>query len=261
MSGPMIFIVIGVVFAIASLISYLWQEGVFDDLVYGLKERLSEVRSHKEEELQMTPIQRNPVGYRSGPRSFTEQMDDLPPDTFLTICDPETGKVAKLQTVTMETLCGMRQYHGSSQWQKSGDDWPAVLCKADPTWSRTEVLIIQTSTQGYLFKTRIALGPEDAARFQPAAQEFARKGQVSDAIPMEYEEEQYGIQDIGIWVVESSDDEPHVPEGVMARWILAKNASGKAVLVEDVKAGNDSVWVGYACDLDSIVKDILSNRG
>jgi ribosomal silencing factor RsfS len=79
---------------------------------------------------------------------------------------------------------------------------------------------------------------------------------------MPYKENTYNLQDIGMWNIEGKDADGHIPENMLARWILASNDAGKAILIEDETEGTaDSVWVGNVVDLNSVVVDVLTKQG
>lgn len=253
--GPTIFLLGALVFAVIAGVVYLFQHpetlGFLQNSITAAKKASQTVE----------PRQR--VGYRAGPLSFTEQMASLESDMLLTVRDPKTGRDAKLQVVTVETFYGRRQYRGSSEWKRSGDDWLGVLCVADRSFSTTQVLLLQTDDVGYLFTKRTPMNPEGATKFQSAAQLFAKKNQEHGSVSMKYGDQTYGIRDIGVWDVEAKDDEPHIPEGMLARWILATGTDGSfyAILIEDAKGNADSIWTGYAVNLDKVITDVLTKDG
>lgn len=251
--GPMIFLLGALVLTVVAGVVYLFQH---PETLGFLQNRITAVKKDSQ-----TDGPRQRIGYRAGPLSFTEQMTSLEPDALLTVRDPKTGRDAKLQVVTTETLHGCRQYRGSSEWKRSGDDWTAVLCVADPSFSKTEVLIIQTDTMGFVFRKRVRMGPEGAALFGAKGQEFSKQGQKSGSVSMKYDGKTYAIQDIGVWDIEGTNDESHVSSGVLVRWIIAMAADESAILVEDAKGNADSVWLGDKVDLDRVITDVLTKEG
>ncbi len=255
MSISLVFLAIAVLFALAAGIVYVVQH---PEVLGFLQQSITAAKSAS---TQTAPRQR--VGYRAGPAKFTERMGALDPDTLLTIRDPQTGLDVQLQVMTCETLYGRRQYRGSPEWKRSGDNWQGVLCVADPDFSETKVLLLQTNHVGYLFKKRTPINPEGAAKIQNAAQQFAKKNQEPGSVSLTYERLTYEIRDIGVWDVEGKDDDPHIPTGTLARWILATGADGSfhAILVEDAKGAGDSIWTGYAVNLDRVVTDVLTKDG
>lgn len=253
MSIALVLLAIAVLLAVAAGVVYVVQH---PEVLGFLQSSITAAKKASEESMP-----RKRVGYRAGPAKFTERMGALDPDTLLTIRDPQTGLDVQLQVATCETLYGRRQYRGSPEWKRSGDEWPAVLCAADPSFSRTQVLILRTDTEGFLFRKRVKMGPEGAAQFGAKAQEFSKQGQKSGSVSMKYDGKSYAIADIGVWDLEGASDEPHVPAGMLVRWIIAVTGDGSAILVEDAKGNADSVWLGDKVDLDRVVTDILTKAG
>ena len=207
------------------------------------------------------PQRSKKIGFRVGEdEAVTARMQNLDPNTLLTIRDPDTGRDVELQVVTRETLVGQYKYGSSKEWRPSGDRWQALLCQAEPRWSRTSVLLVRLDTMGYLLKRRV-LGPEEASQFASQAQAFAHSGQVAGSHSVTFAGKKFAIQDVGVWVVEALDDKPHLPVGVLARWIVAHGADETAIFVEDGKGNNDSVWQGWVVDLDRVVTDVLTPDG
>lgn len=203
------------------------------------------------------------IGYRSGPQGFSDRMASLPENALITFRDPTTARSVQLQVVTAETLHGRRQYHGSSEWRRSGDDWSALLCKADPSWSLTDVLIVQREWGTYVFRTRVRLGPEDARPFEEYGQKFAKRNQERGSVSMPYGGVTYAIDDIGVYDVEVESGRGHIsPNSVIARFMLAQGKGGAAILIEDAKGNQDSVWLGcFVEDIDRAVSDVLTANG
>lgn len=249
-------LILGVLGAFAGGVVYIFQH---PEILTSLQDSIEKLQSPK-----AVPDSgdRKRVGYRAGPKKFTEQMGNLPPNTLITIRDPDTGSRIDLQVVTCETFFGHKQYRGSEEWRRSGENWDGVICKGPPSFSRTEILILATGNAGYLFRQRVRMGAEEPSVFRPLARDFASKGQTPGSVSMSYKKEKYDIQDIGMWDVGAKDEDPHIPEGQLARWILASNDAGKAILVEDQTEGTaDSVWVGNVVDLDDVVTDVLTDKG
>jgi hypothetical protein len=249
-------LVLGVFGAFAGGVVYIFQH---PEILTSLQDAIKDLQSPKE-----VPDSgdRKRVGYRAGPKSFTEQMDNLPPDTLLTIRDPETGNRVELQVVTCETFFGRKQYGGSQDWKRSGENWDGIICKGPASFSRTDILILNVGNAGYLFRKRVPMGAEESNKYRPFARQFASKDQTPGSVFMPYKENTYNLQDIGMWNIEGKDADGHIPENMLARWILASNDAGKAILIEDETEGTaDSVWVGNVVDLNSVVVDVLTKQG
>jgi len=206
---------------------------------------------------------RKKVGLRVGEdEEFTARMNALPADTLLTIRDPNTGAAVNLQVVTPEVLFGCGESPvGSGNWVRTRVRWSAVVCKAEPAWSRTPVLLVQLDTAGYLLKRRV-LGPEEVVQWQSDSKRFAhnKAGQIPGAVSTTYKGSRYAIQDVGVWQAEGLFDDPHIPAGLFARWTVA-HGNGSAIIIEDCQGNNDSVWEGPIVDLDTLVKDVLTPDG
>lgn len=246
----MALLLIGILLAIAAGVVYVIQNPeVLGKLQNAIREGSKAVNEEP------VPATSKRVGYRAGPLKFTQRMGTLPSDSFITILDPKSAKLIKMQVVTAEILHGREQLKGSKEWVRSGDEWEAVLCTC-PSWP--DVLLVKLDKESYLFNKHISFGPEDAKQFEPYAQEFGhKKGQVAGSVKMEFDGDQYKIQDIGVWDVTASNGEPHI--SVMARWIVAHGENDVAIIVEDGKGNNDGVWIGYQVDLNRIVTDVLSS--
>lgn len=203
-----------------------------------------------------TPAARKRVGYRAGPLKFTQQMGSIPADSFITVRDPGSARPIKMQVVTTEVFHGRVQPKGSKEWVRSGVEWEGVICTC-PTWP--DVLLLKMDKASYFLNRRDSLNPEEAKQFEPYAQEFAhKKGQVAGSVNMQFDGEQYKIQDIGVWDVTTNDGDAHI--SVMARWIVAHGTNDRAIVVEDGKGNNDSIWIGVKTDLNTIVLDVLSSN-
>lgn len=244
------FLLIGLVLLLAAGVAYVFQN---PDILAKLQKAIQSA----DEPLDDAPTSatRKRVGYRAGPLKFTQQMGSIPADSFITVRDPASARPIKMQVVTTEVFHGRVQPRGSKEWVRSGSDWEGVICTC-PTWP--DVLLLKLDKATYLFNRRDSLNPEEAKQFEPYAQEFAhKKGQVAGSINMQFEDEQYKIQDIGVWDVTAKDGDPHI--SVMARWIVAHGKDEAAIIIEDGKGNNDSIWVGQVVDLNSVVTDVLSS--
>jgi hypothetical protein len=200
------------------------------------------------------------VGYRAGPALFTERMPSIKPDALITIRDPRTGKLAKLQVITYETL--QCRVQSGQDWVKSKVKWDAIYCKPEPAYSRSNVLLIHMDKMDYILR-RKKMGPEDNAMFQPKSKEFAHRkgGQIAGTVTVDYNGQSMSIQDVGVWGVDDSVDTPHIPAEVIARWMLAHGPDDTAICVEDAQGNNDSIWEGEVVDLNRVVQDVLTEQG
>lgn len=216
------------------------------------------VESIKREADSPAPARRG--GYLSARATPRERLSDLQVGTFLFV-SVGGGKQAKLQVKGRLGFHTRRQYGGSKAWEPDGTVWHGLLLRGDPTYFKGDVLLVQFGPQGYVFDNRVPLGPDQAQqRFGAAGKAFAQAGQDPGSVNLPWKGSRYSIQDIGVYDVESEEGDGHVPSDTLVRFIIAKTESA-AVLVEDAKTSDDSVWTGTPVEIDTYVKQILTPEG
>jgi hypothetical protein len=205
------------------------------------------------------------VGYLAGDTPFAQRMVTLPANTFVTVRDPSTAHEVKLQVVTAEVLHRLKRF-GPNDWRESGDEWPTLLCvSGDKSWSTTDVMIAIIAGNQYLFKVRAPLGTEGATKVAPYAQKFDHDfNREPGSVSMPYKGNDFKLQAIGKWQVTAQTGESHFPKSDQTRFIVAHGKDGVAILVEDDEEHGsqyDSVWEGWICNLNTVVRDVLTPNG
>lgn len=199
-------------------------------------------------------------GYLSAKATPSERLSELPVGTFLFV-SVGGGKQAKLQVKGRLAFHTRRQYGGSKAWEPDGTVWHGLLFRGSPEYFKGDVLLVQFGGQGYVFDNRVPLAPDQAQKqFGAAGKAFAQAGQEAGSVSLSWKGDRYPIQDLGVYDVETQEGDGHVPPGTLVRFIIA-NTDVAAVLVEDAKTSDDSVWTGTPLDIDMFVKEILTPEG
>lgn len=254
------FVVIGALILLGVGVYYVYTHPqILGDLGKGLQRGQEAVEAaRREAEAPVQPARRG--GYLSARATPSERLSNLPVGTFLFV-GVGGGKTAKLQVKGRLTFHTRRQYGGQSAWKRDGTTWRGLFLRGDPTNFKGDVLLVQFGGQGYVFDNRVALGPDQAQQqFGAAGKAFAQANQEPGSVSLPWKDNRYPIQDIGVYDVESEEGDGHVPPETLVRFIIAKTETA-AVLVEDAKTSDDSVWTGKPVDINGYVTQILTPEG
>lgn len=254
-----LFIVIGTLILLGVGVYWIYTHPqVLGELGKSLQQGQKAVEAAKRETEAPEPARHG--GYLSAKATPLKRLPSMSVGTFLFV-SVGGGKQAKLQVKGRLGFHTHRQYGGSKAWEPDGTVWYGLLLRGSPEYFKGDVLLVQFGGQGYVFDNRVSLGPDQAQKqFGASGKAFADGGQEPGSVNLPWKGSRYSIQDIGVYDVESEEGDGHVPSDTLVRFIIAKTDTA-AVLVEDAKTSDDSVWTGTPVDIDEYVKQILTPEG